>query len=85
MLDSYHSCVKGDTPADVPQFSASLMGEGARPGPLPALILAPAWEEKEDQSHPENSPPVHTINCQHNTATVLFIDSGWMLQSDRFV
>lgn len=67
MLDSYHSCIEGNTWADVPQFTASLVGVDARPGSLPALILAPAGAEKEDHSPTETSPPVHTNNCQQNT------------------
>lgn len=58
--DSYHSRVEGDTSADVPHFSASFWCEDARPAPPPALILAPAVAGKEDHSHTETVPPVHT-------------------------
>lgn len=76
MLDSYHNGVEGDTSADVSQFSASLVAMDARPGPLPALILAPAGEEKEDHSHTETSPPVHTNTCQHRGAAGEVTDRG---------
>ena len=71
------AAVRGGTSADVSQFSASLVGVDAHPGPLPALILAPAGPEKEDHSHTETSPPVHTNNCQH---TELITDTGRMPQ-----
>lgn len=63
------SVLKWDSLTDVSQFSASSVGVNARPGPPPALILAPARAEKEAHSHTETSPPVHTNNCQHNKAT----------------
>lgn len=81
-MGSYHSCVEGHTSADVSQFSASFVGVGARPGPLPALILAPAGVEKEDHSHTETSPPVHANICQHNTATVTKVCYCLSVQSD---
>lgn len=50
--------------------------------PPHALILAPAVAEKEGRSHTEKIPPVHTNDCQHNTATVLITGRGKMPQSD---
>lgn len=78
VFDPYHSWLEGDTSADVSQFSASFWGVDAHPGPPPVLILAPAGAGKEDHSHTETTPPVHTNNCQHNTTTAMIIGRAKM-------
>lgn len=77
-FDPYHSWLEGDTSADVSQFSASFWGVNAHPGPPPVLILAPAGAGKEDHSHTETIPPVHTKNCQHNITPAVIIGRGKM-------
>lgn len=54
----------------------------AHPAHPPALILAPAGARKEDHSHTETLPPVHTPNSQSHTVAVSIAWQGETSQSD---
>lgn len=54
----------------------------AHPGHPPALILAPAAARKEDHSHTETLPPVHTPNSQSHAVAVQIAWQGETSQND---